>query len=225
MVVVGGALSSKKGPDLESRMSRRKGVTPRSAEKRLDALSAGDNERPCNTVGDRKEIEAGQNAKMQHSREDCEWRWRTGASGKRARVDLSSRALLFGRLLGQQMQKLRPNRELEILNLGSQPDSVLFRGHAQLIATGYETSTAGQVTTALPETRKILVEHRAKEPSVITLLCRMYRCCINTHAELISIRIPCFANLSLPSRAIFSLHKRAVTTDDVSATAVSNSNA
>jgi hypothetical protein len=131
----------------------------------------------------------------------------------------------FGRLLGQQMQKLRPNRELEILNLGSQPDSVLFRGHAQLIATGYETSTAGQVTTALPETRKILVEHRAKEPSVITLLCRMYRCCINTHAELISIRIPCFANLSLPSRAIFSLRKRAVTTDDVSATAVSNSNA
>jgi hypothetical protein len=41
----------------------------------------------------------------------------------------------------------------------------------------------------------------------------MYRCCINTHAELISIRLPRFANLSLPT--ILSLLKQAIQ-DDVS---------
>jgi hypothetical protein len=46
MNVVGGALSAKKGPDRESRMGRRRGATPRSAEKRLWALSAGENKRP-----------------------------------------------------------------------------------------------------------------------------------------------------------------------------------
>jgi hypothetical protein len=136
-------LSSEKGPDLESRMSRRKGVTPRSAEKRPDALSAGDDRRSCNWSATKRRF--GQ-VRMRR----CNTRERT-ASGDggpdqmeaSASVNLSSRAPKVS-LRTFCLANKCGRHDWEILDVGSQPDSVLSNGHAQRVATEYETSTAGQ---------------------------------------------------------------------------------
>jgi len=62
-----------------------------------------------------------------------------------------------------------------ILSLG-QPGSVLSTRQMQLMATVYTRRAPQDIN--LPE-RKILVEHRAKQPSVIILLRRMYHLLIN----------------------------------------------
>ena len=103
-----------------------------------------------------------------------------------------------------------------ILSLG-QPGSVLSTRQMQLMATVYTRRAPQDIN--LPE-RKILVEHRAKQPSVIILLRRMYHLLINALCGADQHLIPHSANQASHQTAIF-FSLQGSPTGDVSVIAIS----
>ena len=121
MSVVGGVSSAKKGPDRESRMGRRRGATPRSAEKRLWALSAGDNERPWKPGwrqrGDVNSLRY-RDAALERGANSI-----AGGDGGLDQVEASARLNLssiehqrfpYGRFLGQQSSDVAPEQRARL---------------------------------------------------------------------------------------------------------------